>query len=181
MQHISRATLQEVDSLLFNCILKRQSHISPLQHLLHTLKILFIPNGLPKLNVRGNECRPLKALQQRQGRAPAIHRERRSEGADPAMYVSPPCLLAQKHYYLFKTSHVKTIMFLKFHFSHSHSFPHNEEQQQKLTINSGTLPNRRLLEEMRDGHDPQRETGKGRGIVHGELRGSVYGCEFHGH
>jgi len=47
--------------------------------------------------------------------------------------------------------------------------------------NSGPLPNRHLLEEMRYWHDSKREAGEERGDLCAELCGSVFGCEFPGH
>lgn len=46
---------------------------------------------------------------------------------------------------------------------------------------SRALPNGRLLEEVRDGNDPQREAGSQRGDVCAELRREVSGCELHGY
>ena len=47
------------------------------------------------------------------------------------------------------------------------------------SVSSRALPNGRVLEEMRDGHDPQRQAGPERGDVCAELRRPVPGCEFH--
>jgi hypothetical protein len=46
---------------------------------------------------------------------------------------------------------------------------------------SRALPDRRVLEEMCDGHDPQRKAGPERGELCAELRRPVPGCEFHRH
>ena len=45
---------------------------------------------------------------------------------------------------------------------------------------SGPRPNRHLLAEMCDGPYFFRESGSRRGELHGELRGSVHGCEYDG-
>jgi hypothetical protein len=46
---------------------------------------------------------------------------------------------------------------------------------------SCTQLNRDLLQEMRNGQYPQRETGEGRGELRAELCGSVFGCKFYGY